>query len=211
MPTDPATPASPPGEREDLLGGTQAPPGIPPPGGEESSLAKEMRELKELIKAQAAEMMSLKAQLGIGSSQTPKEKEEGGEDYNSKKLKPIDIKDIKKPSEYDGKVEDFVIWYERLKDLMTNRHASWTPVLKAIEDKKGERITDVKEEIFGILDGHIEEQWETYLQQLQSYLRTYTKGSMFNRINKTRKEDIAEAFRDIIQKGRSHNKKKLCR
>ena len=161
-----------------------------------------MRELKDLIRNQAEEMNALKLKLGIDGH--VKEKEE--HEHNPGKLKPIDIKDIKKPSEYDGKVDDFTVWYERLKDLMTNRHSSWTPVLKAIEDKRGERIIDVKAEIFEKLDGHIEEQWEIYLQQIQSYLRTYTKGSMFNRINMTRKEDIAEVLRDISQKGRSHNK-----
>ena len=136
-------PTTPPGEQEELLAGTSAPPGVPPPG--ESELAKEMRELKELIKTQAEEMVALKLQLGMGSRQA-KEKDE--KDEHSLKLKPIDIKDIKKPSEYDGKVEDFPVWYERLKDLMTNRHNSWAPVLKAIEDMKGERITDAKTQIF---------------------------------------------------------------
>ena len=68
------------------------------------------------------------------------------------KLKPIDVKDIKKPTEYDGKVDEFTAWYERLKDLLINRHPSWAKVVKVIEDKKDKRIINAIDEIFGDLD-----------------------------------------------------------
>ena len=41
------------------------------------------------------------------------------------KLKPIDIKDVKKPEEYSGEPKKFQVWYDRLQDLMINRHESW--------------------------------------------------------------------------------------
>jgi hypothetical protein len=209
-------PKSPPGEAEDLGKPTAgaplgegakegAPLGEASPLGE-SEIAKQMRELKDLIKQQAEEMQKLKEKLGVDGSREKEEEESGSKEG---KLKPIDIKDIKKPSEYDGKIDDFTVWYERLKDLMVNRHSSWTLVLKSVEAKRGERIIDAKAEIFAPLGGHIAEQYDTYMQQLQSYLRTYTKGSMFNRVNKTKTDDIAEVLRDIVCKGKSHNKNKI--
>ena len=47
------------------------------------------------------------------------------------------------------------------------------------------------------------------MQQLASYICTYTKGSLFHRVNKTKKKDVDELLREIIQKGKNHNKNRL--
>ena len=48
------------------------------------------------------------------------------------KLKPIDLKDLKKPEEFDG-TKDFHLWYERFKDLLGNRNRDWKVVLELVE------------------------------------------------------------------------------
>ena len=48
-------------------------------------------------------------------------------------LKPIDAKDIKKPDEYDNDVKVFDIWFQRIKDLMINRHLGWEYIISGIE------------------------------------------------------------------------------
>ena len=172
---------------------------------EEKHRAKE-EEVKEQhekeIAKQNKEIEELKKRLQDKTESKTFEKDD-------EKLRPIDMKDIKKPTEYDGKVDEFTAWYERLKDLLINRHQSWEKVIKNIEEKKDVRIINAKDEIFKNLDEKINEQSMVYMQQLQAYLRTYTKSSLFNKVNKTKAEEAPEILRDIIQKGQSYNKNKL--
>ena len=64
------------------------------------------------------------------------------------KLRPIDIKDVKRPMEYDGKATNFVVWYERLKDLLVNRHESWGIILLELEKRKHLQIQKPLDDIF---------------------------------------------------------------
>ena len=70
-----------------------------------------------------------------------KEEDDQGKKLEEGKLKPLDVKDIKKPTEYDGnESKDFQEWYQSLKDLMTSRHEPWIELLDAIESFEGARI-----------------------------------------------------------------------
>ena len=55
-------------------------------------------------------------------------------------LPTIDVKDVKKPEEYDGDEKHFPIWYQRFKGLLINRHSSWTDVFDAVEMFQGRVI-----------------------------------------------------------------------
>ena len=52
-----------------------------------------------------------------------KDKEKDKNPDTPKKLPSIDIKDVKKPDEYDGDEKQFFLWYPRFKNLLSNRHA----------------------------------------------------------------------------------------
>ena len=99
--------------------------------------------------------------------------------------KPIDIKDVKKPDEYGGDPKNFRVWFERLKDLLINRSEAWEDVIVGIENYKAQRIPDGAYELFHRLG--FAEHSEVYLSQLKSYLRTYTNGSLHERVNNTDK------------------------
>ena len=203
-------------------------PGGPPVPDSESdepmSVKAQLANVMNMLKDQAAEMARFKKELEKKHKKELEKQEQEIAELNKKfqehmeskpnekdedKLKPIDVKDIKKPTEYDGKVDEFTAWYESLKDLLTNRHPSWAKVVKVIEDKKDKRIINAIDEIFGDLDEKVKGQADVYMQQLQAYLRTYTKSSLLNMVNKTKPEEAPEILRDIIQKGKSYNKNKV--
>ena len=127
-------------------------------------------------------------------------------------LKPIDSKDIKKPDEFDGN-KDFHTWFDRLKDLLTNRNKDWKIVLKKIEEaaNKSEKIVhdDFAFEIGAELgETKSWKKWslgDQYAHQLRSYLRSYTKGNFYDSVSKAETEDIFEILRATIKKGRNRN------
>ena len=53
--------------------------------------------------------------------------------HKDQRMPTIDIKDVKKPEEYDGDEKSFPIWYQRFKGLLVNRHSSWMDVFDAVE------------------------------------------------------------------------------
>jgi len=91
---------------------------------------------------------------------------------------------------------------------MINRHDSWREVLKEIENCGDKRIQDDKVAFVNLPDD-IKMQQDTYAQQLVSYLRTYTKGTLNLKTTKTPKENICELLREVIQKGLNRNKNRL--
>ena len=60
------------------------------------------------------------------------------------KLNQIDINNIVKPEKYEGNVAQFEVWIDRLRDLMTNRHANWTFILDAITKRNRTKLDDYK-------------------------------------------------------------------
>ena len=80
-----------------------------------------MAEVLETLKQKIAE---LEAKLNA--------KESPAREYDDL-LKPIDIKDIEKPDKYDHNVAKFSSWFDKFRDLLTNRHASWYKLLKIVE------------------------------------------------------------------------------
>ena len=135
-----------------------------------------------------------------------------------KKLPSIDIKDVKKPDEYDGDEKQFPTWYPRFKNLLVNRHAGWNEVFVAIESfaqaiparmidnqdgKHTEFIKKLKD------DGIVKDNTEAYAEQMLAYLSSYTKGLLHTKVMKTKSEDIFELLRDIITKGKNRNKSRV--
>ena len=49
------------------------------------------------------------------------------------KLKPIDLKDIKRTNEFDG-TKEFHSWFDRFRDLLINRNKDWNIVLDFLEE-----------------------------------------------------------------------------
>ena len=73
------------------------------------------------------ELVELKTKEG-------KEQEDKDKNKNKDQRMPtIDVKDVKRPEEYDGDEKNFHVWYQRFKGLLINRHSSWTDVFEAVE------------------------------------------------------------------------------
>jgi len=71
-------------------------------------------DLKYIIVALKLEIKEMKEMM----NETQGKKEEYKNDDKANRLKPVDVKDIKKPEEYDGDTKQFVEWFERLKELL---------------------------------------------------------------------------------------------
>ena len=48
-----------------------------------------------------------------------------------KSLKPMNMKDVKMPTEYSGKPEEFQEWYQKFQNLLVTRHSVWKDVRSA--------------------------------------------------------------------------------
>jgi len=134
---------------------------------------------------------------------------------DTEKLKPIDVKDIEKPDKYDNNITKFKIWYDKFRDLITNRHPNWYKLLKLVETK-GKNTIRNQQEFFDDIDEnddksykYIKTQADMYAQQLKSYLRTYTEGELHARVIQTDPNGIMELMREIIYKGNNRNPNKL--
>ena len=79
----------------------------------------DMAEVLDTLKQKIAE---LEAKLNA--------KESPAREYDDL-LKPIDIKDIEKPKKDD--VMKFSQWFDRFRNLLTNRHANWYKFFKIVE------------------------------------------------------------------------------
>eukprot|EP00974_Lingulodinium_polyedra_P017811 1726382-Lingulodinium_polyedra.AAC.1 len=71
--------------------------------------------------------------------------ESKGKKVKEHKLKPIDIKNIEKPTPYDNNIKNFDTWYERFGHLLVNCSKTWKYILKAIVKQGKERIGDTRE------------------------------------------------------------------
>ena len=111
---------------------------VPVPESELSDVGEEPREPQQ---AQHEDIMAILEDLKNKVIKLEKElkvKDENIEKEDHDKLKPIDIKDIEKPDKYDH-ISKFNTWFDKFRDLLTNRHASWYKLLKILE-KCGKNI-----------------------------------------------------------------------
>ena len=116
---------------------------------------------------------------------------------NAKTLPSIDIKDVKKPEEFDGDEKGFNLWYARFKGLLVNRHAPWKDVFNAVEKFQGNVINnqngDHTEFIRALpADSRVAEDAEAYAVQMLAYMSSYSKGALHARVLKTKGGQIFE-------------------
>ena len=67
-------------------------------------------------------------------SQQEKKPEEKENVDKFAKPKPIDIKDVKKPEEYNGDATKFRVWFERFQDLLFHRAEAWGHIISSVEN-----------------------------------------------------------------------------
>ena len=131
--------------------------------------------------------------------------------YKDQRMPTIDVKDVKRPDEYDGDEKNFTVWYQRFKGLLINRHSSWTDVFKAVETFQEKAIENGngKHEKFKKELPEDSLAWDDpdmYARQLTSYLGSYTKGLLHAKVMKTQSGGAFELLRDLVYKGRNRNK-----
>ena len=144
-------------------------------------------------------------------------KPERGKEEEEGTLKSLNMKDIKMPSEYSGKAEEFVEWYQKFHNLLVTRHSSWADLLKVLEAFKEVRIPSDKdgknEDLINELKKkdlqRIVDQCTEYKAQLFSYLTSYTTGQLHTRVVNGTQDEVFDTLRDIIHKGRDRNEKRM--
>ena len=128
------------------------------------------------------------------------------------KIKKMDIKELKKPEEYDSEPAAFNGWYEKFTNLLRTRDHRWGNFIKMMEAQGDKRITDVVSLKASITAEYPEtaNKLEEFSEQLYSYLLNYTKGSLYAKVTKMQERGTLENFRDIIYKGKHLSKSKVC-
>ena len=192
---------------------------ISPPAPESPTLDRETvnemlenlhKELEDKYQKQFDELMKIIESLKGGAPNLNTIKyTENNQEIKVEKLKPIDAKDFKKPEEFDGN-KDFHVWFERFKDLLTNRNRDCLIVFEMIEHAAVSPDKIVHEDFvckitekFGETQSN--ELGEQYALQLRSYLRSYSKGQFHDKVTKTAAADVFELMRDTIKKGQNRN------
>ena len=168
------------------------------------------KELEDKYQKQFEELMKIIESLKGGAPNLNTIKyAENNPEIKVEKLKPIDAKDLKKPEEFDGN-KDFHVWFERFKDLLTNRNRDLLIVFEMIEHAAVSPDKIVHEDFvckisekFGETQSN--ELGEQYALQLRSYLRSYSKGQFYDKVTKTDAADVFELMRDTIKKGQNRN------
>ena len=124
-------------------------------------------------------------------------------------LKPIDTKDITKPEPFDGDAKKFLAWFAGIKDLLTNRNQGWKLILDHIEAMKNTKCHDPDTQLFQSIGGEVAVQAEAYKAQLATYIRSYTKGDLHERVVKSQPDEVVDIVRELIYKYKHHNSFKI--
>jgi len=136
------------------------------------------------------------------------------EEKEKKKLQPINAKDLKAPTEYEGKQEDFMEWHERFKNLLITRNETWKELLDVIAGFGDKRINNqeaIKDKLEEKGQQTIKENIKEYAIQLYTYMNSYTKGNLNARLLKTREEGVFEIYRDVVHKGKNMNASRILK
>ena len=165
---------------------------------------RQEQRIQDLVK----ELVELKTKEGKEQEDKDKSK------HKDQRMPTIDVKDVKRPEEYDGDEKNFLVWYQRFKGLLINRHSSWTDVFEAVEAFQHRVIEneDGKHEKFKEKlpqDSLAMDDPDMYARQLTSYLGSYTKGLLHSKVMKTQSRGSFELLRDLVHKGRNRNKNRL--
>ena len=153
------------------------------------------------------QMESLKGQATRARA-IPIEQEDEDEEDDDNPLRPLDVKDMKKPSEFDGDAIEFPSWHERFKSLLVTRDHRWKELFAAIEGRLTQRIESVEKFRMEILGEYpkVATKLLAFSEQLYSYLMSYSKGTLYSRIIKAKAKGILEVYRDIVHEGKHLSK-----
>ena len=88
--------------------------------------------MKDMMNTYEQRLASLQAEL---AKQNKKES-----DFDDEKLRPINIKDLKMPSDYDNDPKELMEWHARFMTLLQNRNKHWMKLMKVIEEFGDKRI-----------------------------------------------------------------------
>ena len=124
-------------------------------------------------------------------------------------LKPIDTKDITKPEPFDSDAKKFLALFAGIKDLLTNRNQGWTLILDHIEAMKSTKCHDPETQLFQSIGGEVAVQGEAYKAQLATYIRSYTKGDLDERVVKSQPDEVVDIVRELIYKYKHHRSFKI--
>ena len=184
----------------------------------EEKAANEAKSSRESLEAIAVQLAAAESKIDRMKHETT----DSRPTFNPGKLKPNDVKDIKRPEEYDCAPKGFTLWRTRFNDLLVSRHESWGKLLEAIESFKSDKLSSnrvlierirrrmrAKEEYNDEQIDEYEEQIDKYQQQLLSYITTYSKGNLLKRAQKTKPVEAFNLYRDVVFKGRGRNKNRL--
>ena len=128
------------------------------------------------------------------------------------RIKAMDVKEIKKPDEFDNDPKEFTGWYERFTNLLRARDPRWTKFLKIMENQGDRRILD-NDSFAGSIrqnDPDVADMVDDFSENLYSYLLNYTKGALYSKVIKMKAKGVLEVYRDVVYKGRHLSKSRVC-
>ena len=218
VPTEMPAPAVPAPEGMSAPAGLAAPAVLPVPTDEQMSEAQQQEVpssepdteptvkdllimMKDMMKSYESRIMDMQKKLEESKGKEHKTKED--EDT----LKPIHVKDLKLPEEYDGSASGFMEWHSRFKTMLENRNGHWSTLLKAVEehgDKRIKNVEQVKKELLDKGQDMIGEQIEKYATQMFIYLSSYTKGIVHTRVLKGKEGEVFDIYLDILNKRKEY-------
>ena len=164
--------------------------------------------VKGMMKMMKSMIENYEKRLDVMQKEIQKKTEKNDDNDDKEKLKPINFKDLKLPSEYDGDSKDYMEWHTRFKALLVNRTGAWGKLLEVVEQFGNKKIKDIEEIKDKLRDknlDNIEQQIEEYSLQMYTYLGSYTKGNLHARVLKGKDAESFEVYRDIVCKGKNIN------
>ena len=117
-------------------------------------------------------------------------------------LTPLDVKSLKKPSEYGGDTKLYLDWHEQFANFLAAKDLRWRKVLAGIEAKGFIQLKLEDEVEIARLSG-LPGQLLSLKTQLYAYLQSYTKGSVVDLVSAGQEDRVFETYRQIADKGRS--------
>ena len=113
--------------------------------------------------------------------------------------KPLDKKDIEKPSKYSGNVDSWLAWSKSFRKFLRRTNEQWPDLLSKVEDLKGKPVT-----------ASHETEWSNQLrlgpirawkEQLNEALESYTTGKARDVVDACGDVNALDAWRRLSDKG----------
>ena len=125
----------------------------------------------------------------------------------SEPLKDIHVKDIDKPSKFDG--QQWQVWSQNFMNFLERRDRRWSKLLKEIQAKSVHPLTPADHASISEKMGLDKILKEGFTHQLYDYLQAFTAGETLSKVIAGGREESWETWRSLCDQGKSRRKQDL--